>query len=287
MLPPGMSVQNRPFGAALGNACARPRFCRYPCGMKIASWNVNSLKVRLPHLLQWLESSQPDVVALQETKLEDHAFPDSELAAAGYRSVFAGQKTYNGVAILARNPIEAVSVGIPGFEDPQQRVIAATVAGVRVIDVYVVNGKAVGDEKYEYKLRWLAALQAWLEAEIGQHPNLVLLGDFNIAPDDRDVHDPGAWQDQILCSVPEREALKGLLQLGLHDSFRLHEAEAGHFSWWDYRAAGFRRNLGLRIDLVLVSDALQQRCISAGIDREPRTWERPSDHTPVWADLEP
>jgi exodeoxyribonuclease III len=254
--------------------------------MKIASWNVNSLKVRLPHLLQWLESAAPDIVALQETKLEDHAFPDSELAAAGYRSVFAGQKTYNGVAILARQPLEAVSIGIPGFADPQQRVIAASIGDLRMVDVYVVNGKAVGDEKYDYKLRWLAALRQWLRDELSRHPKLVLLGDFNIAPDDRDVHDPAAWHEQILCSTPEREALRTLLSLGLHDSFRLHESSGGHFSWWDYRAAGFRRNLGLRIDLVLVSESLRTRCTASGIDREPRTWDRPSDHTPVWAELD-
>jgi exodeoxyribonuclease III len=253
--------------------------------MKIASWNVNSLKVRLPHLLQWLADAAPDVVALQETKLEDHAFPDTELAAAGYRSVFAGQKTYNGVAILARSELSDVRVGIDGFEDPQQRVIAATVSGIRIVDVYVVNGKAVGDEKYGYKLRWLKALHQWLMGEIQRHPNLVLLGDFNIAPDDRDVHDPKAWEGEILCSPPEREALAKLCSLGLHDSFRLFETQGGHFSWWDYRAAGFRRNLGLRIDLVLVAEALRSRCGAAGIDREPRTWERPSDHTPVWVEL--
>lgn len=253
--------------------------------MKIASWNVNSLNVRLPHLEEWLKLARPDIVGLQETKLEDAKFPDDALAALGYRSVFAGQKTYNGVAILSREPATDVQVGIPGFEDEQKRVIAATVGGVRVVDLYVVNGKAVGDEKYDYKLRWLAAVHDWLAAEIKAHPELVVLGDFNIAPDDRDVHDPVAWHEQILCSTPEREALAGLCALGLHDSFRLHNDEAGHFSWWDYRAAGFRRNLGLRIDLVLLSDALKARCTAASIDREPRTWERPSDHTPVIAEL--
>lgn len=253
--------------------------------MKIASWNVNSLNVRLPHLLQWLESAKPDVVALQETKLEDHKFPDSELAAVGYRSVFSGQKTYNGVAILARESLREPAFDIEGLEDPQRRILAATVGDLRIVDLYVVNGKAVGDEKYEYKLRWLAALQDWLAQELKRYPNLVLLGDFNIAPDDRDVHDPDAWREQILCSTPERAALQRLQSLGLSDSFRLFESEAGHFSWWDYRAAGFRRNLGLRIDLILLSQALQPRCVAAGIDREPRTWERPSDHTPVWVEL--
>lgn len=253
--------------------------------MKIASWNVNSLNVRLPHLVEWLKDRQPDIVGLQETKLEDAKFPDAVLAELGYRSVFAGQKTYNGVAILSRAPARDVQVGIPGFDDGQKRVIAATVGDLRVVDLYVVNGKAVGDEKYDYKLRWLDAAHDWLAAEITRHPNLVVLGDFNIAPDDRDVHDPEAWRERILCSTPERDALGRLLSLGLHDSFRLHHDEGGQFSWWDYRAAGFRRNLGLRIDLVLLSDALKDRCTAAGIDREPRTWERPSDHAPVIAEL--
>lgn len=253
--------------------------------MKIASWNVNSLNVRLPHLLDWLRLRAPDIVALQETKLEDARFPDAALAEAGYRSVFAGQKTYNGVAILSRAPAQDVQVGIPGFDDEQRRVIAATVDGLRIVDLYVVNGKAVGDEKYEYKLRWLAAVQAWLAEELRRYPDLVVLGDFNIAPDDRDVHDPAAWHEQILCSTPERDALRALLDLGLHDSHRLHSDAAGEFSWWDYRAAGFRRNLGLRIDLVLLSGTLRARCTAAGIDREPRTWERPSDHAPVWVEL--
>jgi exodeoxyribonuclease-3 len=255
--------------------------------MRIASWNVNSLNVRLPHLEQWLQLRSPDVVALQETKLEDARFPDTALVGLGYRSVFAGQKTYNGVAILSRESATDVVVGIPGFEDEQKRVLAATVGDLRIVNLYVVNGQSVGSEKYDYKLRWLAACHAWLEAERARHPNLVVLGDFNIAPDDRDVHDPAVWNDDsILTSTAERAALRGLLGLGLHDSFRLHSAEDGQFSWWDYRAAGFRRNLGLRIDLVLLSEALRQRCRSAAIDREPRTWERPSDHAPVWADLE-
>lgn len=253
--------------------------------MKIASWNVNSLNVRLPHLVEWLKDRRPDIVGLQETKLEDAKFPDAALAELGYRSVFAGQKTYNGVAILSREPARDVQVGIPGFDDEQKRVIAATVGDLRVVDLYVVNGKAVGDEKYGYKLRWLDAAHDWLAAEIARHPDLIVLGDFNIAPDDRDVHDPDAWREQILCSTPERDALGRLLSLGLHDSFRLHHDEGGQFSWWDYRAAGFRRNLGLRIDLVLLSDALKGRCTAAGIDREPRTWERPSDHAPVIAEL--
>ncbi len=254
--------------------------------MRIASWNVNSLNVRLPHLEEWLKLRAPDVVALQETKLEDARFPDAVLAGLGYRSVFAGQKTYNGVAILSREAATDVQVGIPGFNDEQRRVIAATVNGVRVVDLYVVNGQNVGTEKYDYKLRWLDAVHGWLSDEIRRHPDLVVLGDFNIAPDERDVHDPRIWNDDcILTSTAERAALRRIVDLGLHDSFRLHCAEGGQFSWWDYRAAGFRRNLGLRIDLVLVSDALRARCHAAVIDREPRTWERPSDHAPVWIDL--
>ncbi len=257
--------------------------------MKIASWNVNSLNVRLPHLLQWLASAQPDVVALQETKLEDAKFPDTALAEAGYRSVFSGQKTYNGVAILARGQaLTEVQAGIPGFADEQKRVLAATVGGVRIVDLYVVNGQAVGSEKYDYKLRWLAAVRDWLAEEIVRHPRLVVLGDFNIAPDDRDVHDPQVWNDEaILTSTAERAALRRVLDLGLHDSYRLFHDAGGAYSWWDYRQAAFRRNLGLRIDLVLVSQALRASCSGAWIDREPRGWERASDHAPVlveWAD---
>lgn len=254
--------------------------------MKIASWNVNSLNVRLPHLEQWLRLRQPDIVALQETKLEDAKFPDSALVGAGYRSVFAGQKTYNGVAILSKEPAREVQVGIPGFADEQKRVIAATVGDLRIVDLYVVNGQEVGSDKYDYKLRFLDAVHGWLAEEIRRHPNLVVLGDFNIAPDERDVHDPAVWNDaSILTSTAERAALKRLQSLGLHDSLRLHSSDAGQFSWWDYRAAGFRRNLGLRIDLVLLSEALKSRCTAAGIDREPRTWDRPSDHAPAWVEL--
>ena len=252
----------------------------------IASWNVNSLNVRLPHLEEWLKLRAPDIVALQETKLEDARFPDDALAALGYRSVFAGQKTYNGVAIISREPAADVQVGIPGFEDEQKRVIAATVGGLRIVNLYVVNGQDVGTDKYDYKLRWLDAVHGWLAEELKAHPQLVVLGDFNIAPDDRDVHDPAVWNDaSILTSTAERAALRRLLALGLHDSYRLLNQEGGVFSWWDYRAAGFRRNLGLRIDLCLVSDALRVRCVAASIDKEPRTWERPSDHAPALVQL--
>jgi exodeoxyribonuclease-3 len=255
--------------------------------MKIASWNVNSLNVRLPHLEQWLRESQPDVVGLQETKLEDERFPDTALAGLGYRSVFAGQKSYNGVAILARgHAIEDVQVGIRGFEDAQQRVIAATVNGIRVVNFYVVNGQSVGSDKFDYKLRWLQAAHAMLATDIARHREMVVLGDFNIAPAEIDVHNPKRWRDQVMCSAAERAALASIGDLGLHDSFRLHCSEAGHHSWWDYRLAAFDRGWGLRIDLVLVSDALRARCSAAGIDRTPRGWERPSDHTPVWAQVD-
>jgi exodeoxyribonuclease-3 len=253
--------------------------------MKIASWNVNSLKVRLPHLREWLATAAPDVVALQETKTEDAKFPAEEIAALGYRCVFSGQKTYNGVAILAREQPRDVVTDIPGLDDPQRRILVASVAGVRVANLYVVNGQDVGSEKYAYKLAWLERVRAYLAEEIQRYPHLVVLGDFNIAPDDRDVHDPVAWHEQILCSTPERAALKSLLDLGLHDSFRLFESDGGNYSWWDYRQAAFRRNLGLRIDLVLASDALRTHCRASTIDRTPRTWERPSDHAPVVLEL--
>ena len=254
--------------------------------MKIASWNVNSLNVRLPHLQDWLGTFAPDVVGIQETKLEDHKFPDTALAELGYRSVFARQKTYNGVALVSRLPIENVQIGIPNFEDEQKRAIAATVGDVRIINLYVVNGQDVGTDKYAYKLRWLDAVHGWIASELQTHPKLVVLGDFNIAPDDRDVHDPAVWNnDHILTSTAERGALRDLLDLGLHDGFRLHNDEGGVFSWWDYRQAAFRRNLGLRIDLTLVSDALKGATRDAGIDRTPRTWERASDHAPAFVQL--
>jgi exodeoxyribonuclease-3 len=256
--------------------------------MKIASWNVNSLNVRLPHLEAWLAQALPDIVALQETKLEDSRFPETELATLGWRSVFAGQKTYNGVAILARTAIGDVQAGIPGFEDEQKRVIAATVNGIRIVNLYVVNGQSVGSDKYAYKLRWLDAVHDWLAAELQAHPRLVVLGDFNIAPDERDVYDPSVWHGaHILSSEAERAALRRLHALGLHDAYRLHHEAGGVFSWWDYRQGGFRRDHGLRIDLTLVSEALRSHCIAAGIDREPRTWERPSDHAPAWVQLAP
>ena len=254
--------------------------------MKIATWNVNSLKVRLPHVLDWLAATGTDVLALQETKLTDENFPSADIEAAGYHAVFCGQKTYNGVALLSREaPVEVV-LDPPELADEGKRVITGTYGGVRVIDVYVVNGQEVGSEKYARKLDWLRRLHRYVAEELAGHPQLVLLGDFNIAPADADVHDPVAWHEKILCSTPEREALRGLLGLGLHDAFRLFEQAPGSFSWWDYRAAGFRRNLGLRIDLILASETLRARCRGCHIDVAPRRLERPSDHTPVVVELD-
>jgi len=257
--------------------------------MKVASWNVNSLKVRLPHLLDWLAAQAPDIVCLQETKLEDARFPLEALESAGYYCARSGQKTYNGVAILSRFPLSDVATGIPSFADEQRRVIAATFAengsAVRVICAYVPNGQAVGTEKYEYKLRWLVAFRQWLGAEMAGNPRLAVLGDYNIAPADADVYDPKAWEGQVLFSEPERAAFRGLLDLGLKDGFRLFSQPEGSFTWWDYRMNAFRRNLGLRIDHILLSHALASRCIACIIDPGPRRLERPSDHAPIVAEL--
>ena len=249
--------------------------------MKFATWNVNSLNVRLPHVLDWVRNNQPDVLCLQETKQEDSKFPYQALLEAGYESAHIGQKTYNGVAILSRHPIMDIQRNIPNFEDDQQRILAATINGIRVICAYIPNGQAVDSDKYQYKIRWLDALNAWLKTELISHPKLILLGDYNIAPEDRDCHDPVAWIGQVLVSPAERLAFQNLLQLGLHDSFRLFEQAEKSFSWWDYRMMGFRRNFGMRIDHILVSDLLKPRCLSAYIDKFPRKLERPSDHTPV------
>ena len=254
--------------------------------MKIATWNVNSLKVRLPQVLEWLAVQRPEVLCLQETKLEDKAFPLAEIEAAGYRASFSGQKTYNGVAILSRAAGQDIERGIAGFDDAQQRVISASMDGVRLICAYVPNGQSVGSDKYEYKLRWLAALTEWLRGEMKSYPRLALLGDYNIAPEDRNVHDPEAWKDQVLCSEPERAAFRSLLGLGFADAFRLFEQPEKSFTWWDYRMMAFRRNRGLRIDHILLSPKLAEQCRSCTIDREPRRAERPSDHAPVVAELE-
>lgn len=253
--------------------------------MKIATWNVNSLRVRLPHVLDWLKTQTPDVLCLQETKQEDAAFPFAELAAAGYHAVHDGQKTYNGVAILARAEPAAVVRGIPGYDDPQKRVIAASVGGLRVVCAYFPNGQSLESDKYQYKLQWLTALTAWLQQELVRHPELVLLGDYNIAPEDCDVHDP-VVQGQVLCSEAERDAFRRLLALGLTDAFRLFPQAEKSYSWWDYRMMGFRRNLGLRIDHILMTPAVAARCVACSIDRAPRKLERPSDHAPVMAELQ-
>lgn len=254
--------------------------------MKIATWNVNSLRVRLPQVLQWLESEQPDLLALQETKLTDDQFPETDLLAAGYHAAFSGQKTYNGVAVLSRNhPVTDIVTDIPGLDDPQRRVLAATYGDVRLIDLYVPNGESVESDKYQYKLGWLEKLHAWLKSELEKHDKLVVVGDFNIAPRDEDVHDPAAWQGSVLCSEPERAAFRRLLDLGLCDSFLRFEQPEKSFSWWDYRMNAFRRNLGLRIDHILASPALCAACTGCRIDKVPRGWERPSDHAPVVAEF--
>jgi len=249
--------------------------------MKIATWNVNSLNVRLPQVLDWLKQASPDILALQETKLTDDKFPVADIEATGYRALFSGQKTYNGVALLTRKPAADPVTDIPGLKDPQRRVLAATVGKLRVINLYVPNGESVESDKYRYKLDWLAKLTTWLRAEIKAHPQLVVLGDFNIAPEPRDVHDPKAWEGSVLFSEPERAAFQELLKTGLQDSFRLFEQPEKSYSWWDYRMQAFRRKHGLRIDHILVSAALTARCTACHIDIEPRKNERPSDHAPV------
>ncbi|MCE2657686.1 MAG: exodeoxyribonuclease III [Rubrivivax sp.] len=249
--------------------------------MKLATWNVNSLAVRLPQLLEWLAANPVDALVLQETKLTDDKFPHAEIEAAGYAVQWFGQKTYNGVALLSRSPAQAIQRNIPGLDDEQARVIAGTVDGVRVVGGYFPNGQAPGSDKFAYKMRWLDALRAWLALELQQHAQLVLLGDFNIAPEDRDVHDPVAWAGQIHCTDEERAHFRALQGLGLHDAFRLFEQPPRAWSWWDYRNLAFRKNQGLRIDHVLVSEALRPRVKACVIDKAPRRNERPSDHAPV------
>lgn len=253
--------------------------------MKLATWNVNSLKVRLPQVLQWLAENPVDVLCLQETKLTDDKFPATEIEAAGYHVAFTGQKTYNGVAILSRHPMSDIIKGNPHFEDEQQRLIAATIEGIRVICAYVPNGQALDSDKYGYKLRWLEGLRRWLAKELAAHEQLALLGDYNIAPEDRDVHDPVAWQGGVLVSPPERDAFRQLQDMNLKDAFRLFEQPDKLFSWWDYRQMAFRRNMGLRIDHILLTAPLAARCSACVIDKAPRKWEQPSDHTPVIATL--
>lgn len=254
--------------------------------MKIATWNVNSLNVRAPQVLDWLKTEAVDILCVQETKIEDHKFPYEEFANISYQAVHLGQKTYNGVAIISKHPIEEVQFDIPNLEDIQKRVVAATICGMRIICVYIPNGQSVGSDKYLYKLQWLQALTAYLEQQLQQYPKLALLGDYNIAPEDRDVYDPERWQGSVLVSEPERAAFRQLQALGLHDSFRLFEQPEKLYSWWDYRMVAFRRNLGLRIDHILISSALVPAAKASWIDRAPRKLERPSDHTPVVLELD-
>ncbi len=249
--------------------------------MEIATWNVNSLRVRLPQVLDWLAENPVDCLALQEIKLQDPDFPHAALAEAGYTAVCSGQKTYNGVALLSREPARDVETGLPGHADPQRRLIAATVGDVRIVNVYVPNGERPDSDKYAYKLDWLARLRDYLAEAHRRHPRLVVCGDFNIAPDDRDCHDPEAWAGRILCTDQEREAFRALLATGLADAFREVCDAPGHYSWWDYRAAAFRRDLGLRIDHILCSPTVLGDGLECRIDKTPRGWDRPSDHAPV------
>lgn len=254
--------------------------------VKIATWNVNSLRVRLPQVLDWLVTQQPDIVALQETKISDGDFPQVEMEAAGYHVACTGQKTYNGVAVLSRSPSTDIVTDLPGLEDPQRRVLGVTVGGVRVLNLYVPNGQAVGSEKYAYKLKWLEYLANHIEQQLARYSRFIVLGDFNIAPEDRDVHDPESWRNKVLCSEPERAALKRLLSLGLNDVFRLFSQPEASFSWWDYRGGSFQRNRGLRIDLILANVEFAAHCSGCVIDTAPRGLPRPSDHTPVVAEFD-
>ncbi len=254
--------------------------------MKIASWNVNSLKVRLQHVLQWCKDNKPDILAIQETKLTDDKFPEKEIKDAGLHVVFSGQPTYNGVAIISSSPATEIITDIKGLDDPQRRIVAATIDDIRIINLYVVNGQAPDTEKYHYKMHWLDKVTDFIAEQMQTYENVVVLGDFNIAPDDRDVYDPVYWQDKILCTDLERQKLNEILDLGFDDSFRLLHDDAGHFSWWDYRMGGFPRNLGMRIDLILSNEPMSEMLTSAYIDKQPRSWERPSDHTPVVAEFD-
>ena len=254
--------------------------------MKLATWNVNSLKVRLPQVLDFLAVHKPDVLCLQETKLEDDKFPVLDILSAGYQVVFSGQKTYNGVAILSLQAPQEVTMGIADFDDPQKRVIAVLINGVRVVCVYIPNGESVTSEKYGYKLDWLRRLNSCLKMELEKYPRLAILGDYNIAPEDRDVHDPKFWEGKVLFSEREKAAFDELVALGLCDSFRLFEQAEKSYTWWDYRMNGFKRNLGLRIDHILLSAELVKNCKSCSIDRDRRTHDRPSDHAPVMVEIE-
>ena len=253
--------------------------------MKIASWNVNGIRARIDHVVSWIKEHEPDVLSLQETKVIDDLFPYEAFESLSYSVQAFGQKSYNGVANITKLASEDTKRGITGFEDPQTRVISSTHNGVRIINVYVPNGQAVGTEKFSYKLEWLEHLKKMLKNDLSSYPKTVVLGDFNIAPKDEDIHDPEEWKDKILCSDLERSAYQEIMSLGFHDSFRIFEKEAGFHSWWDYRAAAYRRKLGLRIDLVLVSEELKSQCVNGYIDEKPRSLEKPSDHTPVVVEI--
>ncbi|HVY53328.1 MAG TPA: exodeoxyribonuclease III [Gammaproteobacteria bacterium] len=253
--------------------------------LKIATWNVNSLRVRLGHILKWLEDNQPDILALQETKLTDDLFPYDDLQKAGYHCVYSGQKTYNGVAILSKEPLTDVIKDIPGFNCEDRRILAGTFKNIRIWNVYVPNGEHVTSQKYQFKLSWLEQLNQFLKTELATHKKLMIMGDFNIAPDSRDVHDPLQWEGQVLFSEAERAMLQNMIDLGLIDCFRLQEQPEKSFTWWDYRLNAFKRNMGLRIDHILASPALAEQCARCFIDKTPRSWERPSDHVPVIVEL--
>lgn len=254
--------------------------------IKIASWNVNSIRVRLDHVLQWLAEQKPDVLALQETKSQEKNFPVEPLKAAGYNVLFTGQKTYNGMALLSKSSLTDVVDQLPGTDNEQKRFLAGSLGSIHIINVYVPNGQSLESDRYQYKLSWLESLRNYLHNALLTHSGVIVLGDFNIAPEDCDVYDPKVWQNRILVSTPEREAFRALLAVGYHDSFRLFPQEGNNYSWWDYRAAAFRRDLGLRIDHILISDSLRAVCQNSTIDKEPRAWLRPSDHTPVFAEFE-
>ena len=254
--------------------------------MKVASWNVNSLKVRLEQVLKWAKNNKPDVLAIQETKLTDDNFPVQAIENAGYYVVYSGQPTYNGVAIISSSPAIDVITDIEGLDDPQRRILTATIDDVRIINLYVVNGSEPNSEKYAYKMHWLEQVTNFISTQLEEYENVVVLGDFNIAPDDRDVYDPLYWKEKILCTDKERAKLESILDLGFDDSFRLLHDGIGYYSWWDYRMGGFPRNLGLRIDLILTNESMSEMLTSAYIDKEPRSWERPSDHTPVVSEFD-
>lgn len=252
---------------------------------KIATWNVNSLRVRLPHVLQWLADAKPDVLALQELKMPTEDFPYDAFTAAGYHAVASGQRTYNGVAVISKSESTDIITDIPGLEDPQRRMLAVTIKNIRIVDLYVPNGESVESEKYKYKLNWLDKVDAFLRTQLKKHPEMVVLGDFNIAPANIDVHDPAAWENSVLFSKPEREAFQKMLDVGFKDCFRELAPDDQSYSWWDYRMNAFRRNIGLRIDHILASTSLFAGCKSCHIDKAPRKWERPSDHAPVIAEF--